>query len=125
MQASADGDWPRLNELGLNVPPKVRRVLEVATRYDPDERPQSVAEFKRLVDKATPVTSFLQVDADTLESVDGIWSVTTSMNNGGRLAVDVKRNGRRRGPLCGKDLTPAQAKKCVQRVVKQLAVGAA
>src|SRR5690606_7087656 len=108
VQASADGAWPRLHELGPNVPPKLRKLLKVATQYDPDARPQSVAEFKRLLDKATPVISLAQVDPDTLESTDGIWSVTTTAAKDGRLAVDVKRKGRRRGPMCGKDLTPVQ-----------------
>lgn len=124
VQAAADGDWPRLHELGPNVPPKLRKLLEVATQYDPDGRPQSVAEFKRLLDRATPVVSLAQVDADTLESTDGIWSVTTIAGKNGRLAVEVKRNGRRRVPMCGKDLSPVQARARVQRVVKQLAAGA-
>lgn len=125
VQAAADGDWPRLHELGPNVPPKLRKVLEVATQYDPDGRPQSVAEFKRLLDKATPVVSLAQVDTDTLESTDGIWSVTTTTAKNGRLTVEVKRKGRRRMPMCDKDLTPAQARKSIQRVVKQLAEGGA
>jgi serine/threonine protein kinase len=124
VQASADGDWPRLHELGPNVPPRLRKVLEVSTQYDPDARPQSVTEFKRLLDRATPVVSLVEADAGYLESTDGEWSVTTTAKKGGRVDVDVRRNGRRRRIACQQNLTEAQATKAVRRLVKDLAEGA-
>ena len=123
VQASADGDWPRLQDLPPNVPPKLRKVLEIATQYDPMARPQTVADFKRILDRATPVVSLVELNAGTLKSTDGTWSVSTATSTNGRVAVDVKRNGRRRTPMCAKDLTPIQAHRWVDRVVNQLAQG--
>lgn len=121
VQASADGDWPPLKKLGPNVPPKLRKVIDGSTQYNPDQRAQTVAEFKRQLDRATPVVSLAIVDEDHLESPDGVWSVETTEVKRGRCAVEVRRCGRRRLSLCAKDLTPAQASKTVLKVVKQLA----
>lgn len=121
VEGSADGDWPPLNKLGPNVPAKLRRVIQKATQYDPDQRPQSVAEFKRELDRATPVVSLAVSEEGHLASLDGLWSVDTIQSKGGRYSVEVRKNGRRRQPLCSKDLTPDQAEKAVLRIVKQLA----
>lgn len=121
VQESADGHWPRLAELPPNVPPRLRKVLDQATQYDPETRPSSVSEFKRLVDRATPAVSFLPPDDDgTLVSSDGIWSITTDPKSD-RFNVDVRKNARRRGELCAAGLTAAQARKHVDKVVKRLA----
>lgn len=122
VQASADGDWPRLQELGPHVPPRLRKLLEDATQYDYATRP-SVAEFKRALDRATPAVAFMPTAGGTLESVGGEWSVSTSPTSTGRVRVDVRRNGRRRGPL-GKDgLTDAQARRYVASLVRRFAKG--
>lgn len=123
VQAAADGDWPRLHSLGPNIPPKLRKLIETATQYDPDDRPQNVADFKRLLDKATPAISLIQIDRNTFESPDGIWSLNTNASKRGLFDVDVRRNGRRRLSLCKQDQTQAQVTKTVQRVVRQLADG--
>lgn len=120
---SAEGEWPRLQELGPNVPPRLYKAIEAATQYDPDARPQSVAEFKRRLDKATPAVSLAIVDGGRLESPGSEWSVTTTHQKNGRSNVEVRKSGRRRVPMGASDLTPAEATKTVKRIVKQLAEG--
>jgi serine/threonine protein kinase len=121
VSASADGDWPPLDKLGPNVPPRLRKVIDAGTQYDPDARPGSVADFKRLLDKATPVVSLAMTGEGVLESTDGTWTVTNIQKRNGRHTVEVRKNDRRRTALCEKDLTAIQAAKFVQRTVKQLA----
>lgn len=122
VQASADADWPRLEELPPNVPPRLRKVLDQATQYDFEARPQSVSEFKRLLDRATPAVSFCPPDDEgTLVSSDGVWSITT-MSKSELFYVDVRRNGRRRSALGAAGLlTGAKARRHVDKVVKHLA----
>jgi eukaryotic-like serine/threonine-protein kinase len=121
VRASADGDWPRLAELPPNVPPRLRRLLDLATRYDVEERPPSVREFKRLLDKATPAVSFLAAkDGCTLISSDGVWSISTTSKSG-RFGVDVRRNGRRQSALGVANKTAAEARKHVDKLVKKFA----
>ena len=121
VQASADGDWPRMKELPPGIPPRLRRVLDQATQYDIEARPPSVSEFKRRIDKATPAVSFLPPDdAGTLVSCDAVWSIATTPKSG-RFCVDVRKKGRRRSALGAADLTITDARKHVGKVVKRLA----
>lgn len=123
VQASADGEWPRLDELGPNVPPRVGKLLDQATQYDWDARPSSVSEFKRLLDRATPAVAFGPPDeGGRLVSIDGTWDITTLSKRDG-LSVEVRRNGRRRNELGGTKLTSAQAQRHVRRLVSRLADG--
>jgi eukaryotic-like serine/threonine-protein kinase len=123
VQASADGDWPRLDDLDINVPPRVRKVIDAATQYDADARPQTVDDFKRLVERATPVVSFLPPAPDgTLVSSDGIWSVGT-VEKAGRYGVEVRRSGRRRNALGADELAAAKARAHVKKLVSQFAAG--
>lgn len=121
VQASADGVWPRLEELPVNVPARLRRTVDQATQYDVEARPQSVSEFKRFLDKATPAVSFLPPDEEGgLVSTDGVWSITTTSKSG-CFDVDVRKNGRRRGTMCVVEPTAVKARKRVGRLVTQLA----
>lgn len=121
VQASADGDWPRLDELPVNVPARLRKLIEASTQYNADARPRSIEEFKRLLDKATPAISFLPPDDDgTLLSSDGDWSITTVETRGG-FDVEVRRRGRRRSQLGAKSMTAAKARAHVSRLVRRFA----
>jgi serine/threonine protein kinase len=86
--------WAPLQILDLNVPIKLKRVLDRATEYDPVGRYASVEDFKRAVDGATPAVSFRMVDQTHMQSKDGEWSITWSTNRRG-WSVDTRYNGRR------------------------------
>lgn len=119
VQASADGDWPRLDELSQNVPARLRKVIDRATHYDAAARPQTVAEFKRLLDKATPAVSFQPPGPDgTLVSSDGVWTIAT-IKAGGRYRVEVRRRGRRRNPLGLDDATATGVRRHVDKLIRQ------
>jgi serine/threonine-protein kinase len=123
LQASANGDWPRLDELGSNVPSRLRKLIEAATQYADAARPQTVDDFKRLLDRATPSVSFLPSEADgTLVSSDGTWSIAI-VEKAGRYNVDVRRAGRRRNPLGVGSVTAAKARAHVKKLVRQFADG--
>ena len=48
--------------LGDNVPVKLKKVIEMATKARPSERFADVESFKRAVDNATPALSFRRDD---------------------------------------------------------------
>jgi hypothetical protein len=121
MVDSVNGDWPRLDDLGINVTARLRRVIDHATQYDPDRRPKDVEAFKRELDRATPRVSLAAFDDGSLASLDGKWSIATRVDSDGLHAVDVKRDGRRRTILCASDLTGAAVRGHVTKVVKRLA----
>jgi serine/threonine protein kinase len=123
VQASADGEWPRLDELTPNVPRRVRKVIEAATQYDPDRRPQAVAEFKRQLDRATPTVSLMMVSDDEMRSTDGVWQISSDAGAGDRTAVEVRKNGRRVNARGATGLTSRQARRKVEEAVGQLARG--
>ena len=123
VQASADGDWPRFDELGPHIPPRLRKLVEDATQYDAAVRPSSIAEFKRALDRVTPAVAFMPTVDGTLKSVGGEWSISTSPTATGRVRVEGRRNGRRRGQL-GKDgLTDAPARRYIASLVRRFANG--
>jgi hypothetical protein len=123
LQASANGDWPPLDQLGSNVPSRLRKVVEAATQYTDALRPQTVDAFKRLLDRATPAVSFLPSQAnDTLVSSDGNWSIAT-IEKGGRYSVEVRRARRRRNLLGVDSVTAAKARSHVNKLVRQFADG--
>jgi eukaryotic-like serine/threonine-protein kinase len=124
VEASADGDWPRLDELTVNVPARIRKLIDAATQYDADARPRSIGEFKQLLDRATPATSFLAPDDHgTLLSSDGDWSITT-VDKRGSFDVEVRRGGRRRNQLGAESMTVAKARAHVTKLVRLFAEGA-
>lgn len=93
----------------MNVPARLRKVIEVATQYDADARPKTVDDFKRLVEGPTPTVPFLPPALDgTLLSSDGSWSIGIA-EKAGRYSVEVRRSGRRRNALGAADLTAAKA----------------
>ena len=47
VEASANHEWPRLAELGINTPKRLHDVIDRATDYDPSRRQASADEFKR------------------------------------------------------------------------------
>lgn len=123
VQASADGDWPRLEDLGSNIPARLRKLIEASTSYAASERPQTVDDFKRLLDKATPAVSFFASDpSGTLVSSDGSWSISVT-RDAGNHSVEVRRGGRRRKPLGLLEVTPVKAQKHVSKLVRQFADG--
>jgi len=123
VQASAHGEWPRLDELGPHVPTRLCKLLEEATQYDHAARPSSVAAFKRALDRATPAVAFIPTADGTLESIGGEWSISTRATATGRVRVEVRRNGRRRSQLGKDDLTDAQARRYVASLVRRFANG--
>jgi serine/threonine protein kinase len=120
VEASSNGEWPRLGELGVNVPRRLKAVITQATEYDPEKRPQDVGEFKRALDRATPAISLLSNPEGVLVSVDGDWTVEVVKRRDGSDVV-VKRNGRRRNDLGAKELGNAVAKKHMQKLVNKFA----
>lgn len=118
---SMNGVWPRLDELGRNVPAKLRKVIEHATQYDPNDRPQDISTFKRELDRATPRVSLVENGDGSMTSADGRWTIVGRIGRDGKHAVDVKRDTRRRTILCAEELTPSAAIRHVHKVVKLLA----
>lgn len=47
VEASANHEWPRLAELGINIPKRLHDVIDRATDYDPSRRQASADELKR------------------------------------------------------------------------------
>lgn len=123
VEASAEGAWPRLGELGENVPARLRRLIGAATQYDLAARPQTVATFKRLLDKATPAVSFHPVAAPgTLVSSDRTWTIET-VERSDQYAVEVRRHGRRRKALGVGAVSAAKARAHVGKLIRQFAEG--
>jgi serine/threonine protein kinase len=122
VQASSDGTWPRLDALPASVPSRLRKLLAAATSYRPDERPDSIERFKRLLDRAVPAVAFVAVSADEFVSHDGSWTITT-INGKGGYSVQVNKNGRRTALRADAPLTLKQAAQHVERVIRKLAYG--
>lgn len=121
VNASANGEWPRLDELSVNVPKKLRAVIEAGVEYDPAKRPATIENFKKLLDKATPAVSFaLQQDGSLASTSEG-WTIKT-VEGKGVFEVVVRRNNRRRSEYCGDGLPkPIAARRHVEKVVRSLA----
>jgi serine/threonine protein kinase len=120
LEASANGDWPRLDELGPNVPQKLRKVIEQSVQYDPDKRQPTIEAFKKQLDKATPAVSFTVLDEDTLTSSIDDWTIST-VEKKGAYDVEVRQKNRRKLALGATGLTKTKARSRVQNVVKSLA----
>lgn len=124
VQTSADGEWPRLENLEANVPPRLRKVIEAGTRYDVARRPQTVDDFKRHLDRSTPAVSFLPPGGGgTLVSSDGAWSISLG-ENAGDYSVEVRRGGRRRNALGVNAVSAGKARGHVRTLVGRFATGA-
>ena len=122
VQASADGEWPRLNELGEHVPPRLRKLVREATTYTVGDRPQTVDEFKQRLDKATPAVAFMVEQEGFLISADGAWSIAILESSGG-CDVEVRRNGRQRRTLGAAGVTAPRARAHVAKLLGQFADG--
>ena len=120
MEASANGDWPRLDKLGPNVPQKLRKVIEQSVQYDPAKRQPTIEIFKKQLDKATPAVSFTVVDDNTLASSADDWTIST-VERKGAYNVEVRRHNCRKLALGATGVTKAQALRSVQNVIKSLA----
>ncbi len=117
VRASSDGSWPRVEELGNHVPPRLRKLITQATSYDPARRPQDVATFKRLLDRATPAVAFAPSADDVLTSTDGSWTIDYGQHHD----VVVRKNGRRRGAESLECADRTDAAKHVAKLVKRFA----
>jgi serine/threonine protein kinase len=93
--------WAPLTALPLSVPTKLKRVLKKATSYSPADRYETVEDFKRAIDSATPAISFQSVSATSMASVDGVWTLDWHGSDGS-WTVDVRKNGRRKGEMTSK-----------------------
>lgn len=123
IEASVDGDWPRLHELPDNIPKKLRGLIARATDYKTASRPQSAVIFKRELDKVTPATSFYPPDPQgELQSSDGVWCIRQRQGTNA-WSVEVLRAGRRRNDLGWTGASSAAASKQVGRIVQQFADG--
>ena len=91
VEASVNGDWPRLDKLGPNVPQKLRKVIEQSVQYDPAKRQPTIEIFKKQLDKATPAVVFTVVDDNTLASSADDWTIST-VERKGAYDVEVRRN---------------------------------
>lgn len=120
VDASANGDWPRLAALGLNVPSRLRRVIAVSTDYDEGKRPQSARELKDLVDRAAPAVSFEADGSGGWISTDGEWRIVVAGSSRTGSCVEILRRGRRRNDLRKEGLTPAQAQRRAAQMMNQL-----
>ena len=109
---------PDLNTLALHVPDKLRRVLGKATRFDPQNRYESVEEFKRHIDRATPARAFMPGDDGSLVSTDGATIITRISKRTG-CTVEVLINGRRRSADCRTGLTDEDADQHTRSLVTQ------
>jgi serine/threonine protein kinase len=112
--------WAPLAALDINVPAKLTRILKRATSYDPADRYHSVEEFKRAIDGATPVVSFMPPDDGCMESSDGAWRIEWRQRRTG-ITVEVSSNGRKRGPLRLTDADENAFKKHVRALVTDFA----
>lgn len=101
VEASANGDWPRLEELGPNVPKKLRKVIGTAVQYDPDKRQPSIEAFKKELDKATPAVAFSLGEDSVLTSTTGDWTIST-IERKGTYDIEVRQKTRRKGALGAK-----------------------
>lgn len=120
LQASADGDWPALDELGLTVPQRLKKVIQKATEYDTTKRPSTIGSFKRSLDKATPAISFVGQPGEIWESTAGEWRVEM-IEDEGVFDVKVQRRGRRRKDLEAERLTRRQAESHVRGLLGRFA----
>ncbi len=121
VEASANGEWPRLNELGPNVPKKLRKVIETATSYDPEQRPATIEDFKRELDNATPAVSFV-VNDGCLESGGGEWAIKV-IERKGKHDVEVRYNRRRKSEMGCVQQSKARADRAVAKLVTNLGYG--
>lgn len=120
VDASANGEWPRLEKLGLNVPKKLQTVIAQAVEYDPGERQPSIQAFKRQLDAATPAISFaIELDG-SLSSTTEDWTITT-VPKGRTFEVEVRKKGRRRNELGATGLSGPKARSHVANLVKGFA----
>lgn len=118
---SSNGDWPRLTELGGNVTARLRKVMARATDYLPWRRQPTVDEFKRELDRATPVVGLDLYEDGSMRSADERWTIEVVAARHGDQSVVVKRDGRRRGSLCLDRVDPQAAAKHVSKIVKLFA----
>jgi serine/threonine protein kinase len=109
---------PDLSTLDLHVPVRLRSVLAKATSVDPDDRYESVEEFKRQIDRATPATAFTRGDGSSLLSTDGKIAITRIMKRTG-CTIEVLINGRRRTADGRTGLTNEEADKHIRSLVTQ------
>ncbi len=109
---------PDLGTLGLHIPNKLRRVLGKATSFDPDDRYESVEEFKRQIDRATPAMAFRPGADGSLVSTDGAIVITRTTKRTG-CTVEVLVKGRRRNADRRTGLTDAEADKHTRSLVTQ------
>lgn len=118
---SSNGDWPRLNELSVNVTARLRKVIEKATDYLPERRQPTIDDFKRELDRSTPVVGLDLYEDGSLRSIDQKWTIEVVPGKDGQQSVAVKRDGRRRGSLCLDKVDGRTAAKHVIKLVKLLA----
>ena len=120
VEASANHEWPRLEELGINVPKRLRDVIDRATDYDPSRRQSSADDFKRDVDRATPAISLCLNSDATLSTADGSWTIDVTEGGNG-WDVTTRRNNRRVAPQCSTEKSREGANRKVRKVVRFLA----
>lgn len=120
VQASANHEWPRLAELGVNIPKRLHDVIDRATDYDPSRRQASADEFKRAVDRATPAISLGAKAGGSLATTDGTWTIDVTHGANGWDVV-TRRNNRRVGPQCSTERSQDGANRKVRKVVRFLA----
>jgi serine/threonine protein kinase len=120
VEASANGDWPRLEKLGPNVPKKLQKVISQAVEYDPTARQATIQVFKRQLDGATPAVSFaIQADGTLTSTTEG-WVIRT-VPVGKTYDVEVRKRGRRRNELGAPGLAAPKARGLVRNLVKGFA----
>ncbi len=109
---------PDLGTLGLHVPERLRRLLAKATSFDANDRFESVEEFKRQVDRATPAMSFMPGPDGSLVSTDGTTVIVRTTKPAG-CTIEVLVNGRRRTADGRTGLTETEADKHTRSLIGQ------
>jgi hypothetical protein len=107
VEASANGDGPRLEEIGRNVPKKLREVIETPVEYDTERRQPTIEALKKELDKATPAVSFSIRGDLILTSTTGDWTISTIPWKGPSV-VEVRQKKRPKGALGAEGLTKSQ-----------------
>jgi serine/threonine protein kinase len=120
LEASLNGDWPRLDDIGIHVPVRLRKVIERATKYQSADRQANIEEFKHEIDRATPKVSLWQ-DGNVLRSSDGEWTVARTQAKDGSYSVATKRRGRQQSELSVSGVTSRAADRKIAEVVTRLA----
>jgi hypothetical protein len=118
--AMAWKDRPDLRTLGLHIPDRLRRVMEKATAFDPNDRYDDVESFKRALDKATPATAFVAATPNKLLSTDGAIEISWEEQPAGHT-VEVRIRQRRRNADGKSGLTRAAADRHVRSLVTRYA----